>query len=559
MKTQRNFLAMPACLMALAFTALSLTGCKQPSGPDPHVHQWGEWAITSAATCTTEGVETRVCALDATHKETRAGAAALGHDWGDWGTPTPATETEDGKETRTCTHDPSHKENRFSGEYATGTVGLEFNLFDTIANDEYNVSGTYAVSKGTVTGGVVHIPAMHRPEGSTSFDDYKPVTVIQSEFIGYNSSTQKYEGAFSQTNITAIHIPASLKVIASLSFYECENLATVTIAEDSQLKTIGSEAFTCCTSLAAIILPTGLTRINAYAFSEAGLTGITIPTSVAHIGEGAFSWTNITEISIPAGIASINDYTFRSCANLAKVTLPASVTSIGEYAFAYCPSLSEINIPAGVLSIGEEAFNGCAFTEFTIPAGVATINKSTFFNCRNLTHIIIPEGVETIGNNVFYNCTSLADITIPASVTSIGTGVFYNCTSLAGITVNAGNPNYSSESGILYNHAKTTLFKAPAAGISGVVIIHPNVTSIDQYAFQDCTGITEMTVPSIVTSVGASAFRNWTASQTIYIQGHANQAAADAAWPGLGPVAIGNNWRTNCNAVIKYWNGSEYQ
>jgi len=39
--------------------------------------------------------------------------------------------------------------------------------------------------------------------------------------------------------------------------------------------------------------------------------------------------------------------------------------------------------------------------------------------------------------------------------------------------------------------------------------------------------------------------------QTINVRGHANQAAADAAW-GIG-------WRNDCDAFIKYWNGSIYQ
>ena len=34
-------------------------------------HNWGEWSVTTAATCTAAGVETRVCANDANHTETR--------------------------------------------------------------------------------------------------------------------------------------------------------------------------------------------------------------------------------------------------------------------------------------------------------------------------------------------------------------------------------------------------------------------------------------------------------------------------------------------------------
>lgn len=41
-------------------------------------HNWGEWTVTTAATCTEDGEQQRVCANDATHVETET-IAALGH------------------------------------------------------------------------------------------------------------------------------------------------------------------------------------------------------------------------------------------------------------------------------------------------------------------------------------------------------------------------------------------------------------------------------------------------------------------------------------------------
>jgi len=83
-----------------------------------HVHDWGDWVVTTPATCEAAGVETRTCKLDGSHKDTRAIAKLTGtscnpnhvHDWGDWVVTTPATCEAAGMETRTCKLDANHKE-----------------------------------------------------------------------------------------------------------------------------------------------------------------------------------------------------------------------------------------------------------------------------------------------------------------------------------------------------------------------------------------------------------------------------------------------------------------
>ena len=64
-----------------------------------HTHTFGEWTVTTPATCTKDGVKTRTCACGET--ETRA-IPATGHTFGEWTVTTPATCTVDGVESRTC-------------------------------------------------------------------------------------------------------------------------------------------------------------------------------------------------------------------------------------------------------------------------------------------------------------------------------------------------------------------------------------------------------------------------------------------------------------------------
>ena len=65
-----------------------------------HTHTFGEWTVTTPATCTEDGVKTRTCsACGETETQT---IPATGHSFGEWTVTTPATCTEDGVESRTC-------------------------------------------------------------------------------------------------------------------------------------------------------------------------------------------------------------------------------------------------------------------------------------------------------------------------------------------------------------------------------------------------------------------------------------------------------------------------
>ena len=146
----------------------------------------------------------------------------------------------------------------------------------------------------------------------------------------------------------------------------------------------------------------------------------------------------------------------------------------------------------------------------TIPSTVTVISNGAFSKCTNLNSINIPEGVTSIGNRAFEDCTSLTTITIPSTVKSIGEYAFNGCINLTGgITVPEG------------------------------------VTSIRECTFFKCTSLTSITIPASVTSLGRGAFEGWQDTQTINIQGKANQAATDRAWGG-------SSWRENSSARINY-------
>ena len=300
--------------------------------------------------------------------------------------------------------------------------------------------------------------------------------------------------------------------------------STVTYARLTySVTSIGNDAFARCSSLTSITIPESVTNIGQFAFENcSGLTSITIPNSVTEIGNCAFQGcSGLTSITIPNSVTRIEWQAFRNCSSLTSVTIPESVKSIGIYAFEgtafyNTPSnwdngalylgdclvsltdsyVGDYKIKESTRLIVDGAFWGCkSLTSVTIPTSVTSIGDRTFFDCEGLTSVTIPNSVTSIEYGAFYNCLSLNSVTIPSNVTSIGSYAFVN----TGIYNNESN----WKKGVLY--ISNCLINAKD-DISGAYIIEEGTRLIAAYAFAWCSGLTSVTIPNSVTSVGENAF-----------------------------------------------------
>ena len=167
---------------------------------------------------------------------------------------------------------------------------------------------------------------------------------------------------------------------------------------------------------------------------------------VTSIGELAFSnCSSLTGVVIPSSVTSIGYAAFAGCSSLTSIVIPNSVTSMDRYAFSDCESLTGIVIPDSVTSIGNSAFRNCSsLTSVVIPDSVTSIGDKMFYNCSSLTSIVIPDSVTSIGNGAFWICSSLDSVVIPDSVTSIGDYAFYYCTNLTSIKYRGSNEQWNA-------------------------------------------------------------------------------------------------------------------
>ncbi|MBR6248903.1 MAG: leucine-rich repeat protein, partial [Muribaculaceae bacterium] len=372
------------------------------------------------------------------------------------------------------------------------------------------------------------------------------------------------------SGLTTANIPASVTYsgktysvtsIGEVAFRNCSGLTSVTIPYS--VTSIGSSPFSGCSGLKSIsvesgntkydsrnncnaiiesatnaliagcentVIPNSVTSIGDYAFRDcSGLTSVTIPNSITSIGLCAFDgtqWFNNqpdgvvyaglvaykykgtmpanTSITLREGTKGIADYAFSGCSGLTSITFGNSVTSIGGYAFSGCTSLTSVNIPNSVTSIGNAAFSGCrGLTSVTIPNSVTSIDYMAFSYCSGIESIKVEGGntkydsrnncnaiIESATNSLIIGCKNTV---IPNSVTSIGNYAFYGCSGLTSIDI----PNSVTSIGwdAFYD----------CIGLTSVTI--PNsVTSIRSYTFYGCSGLTSVTIPNSVTLIGPGAF-----------------------------------------------------
>ncbi len=164
----------------------------------------------------------------------------------------------------------------------------------------------------------------------------------------------------------------------------------------------------------------------------------------------------------------------------------------------------------------ELVYDGTDF-EYTVTNSEATI---TGYNNNDIVSLIIPDyimsggnrySVTTIGNGAFEDCKDIASMIIPVSVTLINGSPFNIPVEREKVYYYAGDiAEWCSMEGLKglwgsIEFDKTFLY-INGARIKGELVIPDGVTSVCDYAFYGCMGLTSVTIPDSVTNIGEYAF-----------------------------------------------------
>ena len=392
--------------------------------------------------------------------------------------------------------------------------------------------------------------------------------------------------------VGVIVIPAtiggySVVGIAPGAFSDCADITQIQISDG--VTSIGSSAFSDCIGLTSVAIPDSVTNIGAGAFSGcSGLTNITIPNSVTSVGAGAFSGcSGLQEVTIPfvgssrgnsGGVAALFGYIFGtssyaggrsakqyySSSSSSTFYIPSALrrviitdeSSFGYGAFSYCSGLTNITFSSTLTSIGPAAFRSCGgLTSVTIPGSVASIGNQAFDGCSRLANVHVADMASwckiSFGNyysnplvyaNKFYmNGRLVTNLEIPSSVTTIGDFAFCKCSGLTSVTI----PN-------TVTHIGAYAFRN-CTGLTSITI--PNsVTSIGNDAFYSCSKLVSVDIGDFVTSIGANAFENCSKLTSVTIPGLVTYIGSSALnnCSGLTNVVFRGNAPTMGNGVFSH-------
>ncbi len=373
--------------------------------------------------------------------------------------------------------------------------------------------------------------------------------------------------------LTSVTIPNSVTSIGSGAFSGCSGLTSVTIP--NSVTSIGSGVFSGCSGLTSVTIPNSVTSIGADAFENcSGLTTVHFNADSCTYAGGSdrafYNCPNITTFTFGNNVKIIPDYLCYDMDSLTSVTIPNSVISIGHN-FQSCDSLTSIivdsengvydsrnncnaiietatntlltgcrntTIPNTVTHIGNFAFAGCSgLMSVTIPNSVTSIGESAFAGCSGLASVTIPNTVTHIGNFAFSGCSGLTSVTIPNSVTSIGREALKNCSGLTTVHFNADSCTYAG-----YSYPNTYSAFSGCHNIT-TFIFGNNVMIIPNYLCYDMDGLTSVTIPNSVTSIGERAFENCSGLMSVTIPNSVTSIGSYAfsSCSGLTSVTIGNS------------------
>ena len=270
----------------------------------------------------------------------------------------------------------------------------------------------------------------------------------QTTFNAVTYDVKKVGGyAFTcQNELQALRVGAFVEKIEDNAATKAMNLNRVTVANASQLVTVGKRSFMDCAGLQHVLFE-GTTQyldvIDTAAFKNCAKLEDVIwegKSTLRLIGDSAFycdskletvKWNDKCDLKI------IDNYAFYKCSSLNHFIMPNSTLSVGKYAFRYDAGLTDIQLSTSLSIIYDYAFGECGFSQIILPESLKSMQAGAFINNSNLADITVPKKTEGIGAGAFENCSALESVTFKTHETklTVDKNAFNHCAVLSKVNI----------------------------------------------------------------------------------------------------------------------------
>ena len=336
------------------------------------------------------------------------------------------------------------------------------------------------------------------------------------------------DGAFKDNvEITSVKIPNSVKTIGASAFEGCKGITTIIIGK--AVKEIANRAFAGISSYSTRTRADGVgidvycyadsvpnTNENAFDLTRTESSTLYVPASSVEKYRAAWPWSDFKEI-VPMCNTSFSDsgiiYTVNDDGTLKVTGLDDGTTKVNI--------LSAVTIDVNeyqVTSVESHAFEGRNNIEYlSIPVSISSIGENAFLDCDSITVVNISDleawcqialGNEhanplSIAGKVLVCDTVTEHIDIPETITSIENFAFYQCSSFTELFIPASVKSIASSA-----------FE-DCTGLTALSL-NDGLESIGDSAFKGCTGLTILTIPATVNEIKQNAFKDCKGMTDVY-------------------------------------------
>ncbi len=397
--------------------------------------------------------------------------------------------------------------------YSTADNTIGDHMFENSTLQKISLPQTVTVIKGNSFTGSTQLSDITIPESVYSIGDlaFKSCTSL-TEFTFPNVTKIAGEVLSGCTSLKVVHIPSTVTSIDYMAFANCNNLAEIrSAAEDAP--SVGYNAFqNVSTSDTKIYVPKGCANLYKIASGWSNFTNI-----IEEGDDDAPFVANLTQAGTLSAIVGSKKYAIKDLIvsgplNGDDILCIREMAGRDDKGLETAGNLVNLVMPTATIVEGGSPYY------YSYSEGLTTkddIFSNYFFAKCKLEHITLPKSLKLIEGGAFSNCFFLVDeIDIPEGVTRIGEYAFEACTQVRAINLPS---TLVDGTGIGYKKDAIGSNAFYGCHLLEKMNIPENVTKILGSTFQDCYELTEIDLPSTINLIEGYAFSNCSKLQDIKV------------------------------------------